>query len=104
MFRLGFGRRLNWSLAESVQFDWDDANIRHVRRHSVAPSEAEECYRNDPLILEEQSVNGELRYLALGETDIFRRLAFVFTLRGSQVRFITAYPMTRRQQELYDEG
>ncbi len=85
-------------------FDWDEANTRHLARHAVTPSEAEQSYRNDPLVLEEQSVNGVQRYLALGETDSERRLAFVFTVRKMRIRFVTAYPMTSEQQEIYEEG
>jgi uncharacterized DUF497 family protein len=84
--------------------DWDDANIRHLASHDVAPQEAEQCYRHDPLIVEEQFIRGEIRYLALGETAEGRRLAFVFTVRGADVRFITAYDMTPQQREVYEEG
>ena len=56
------------------------------------------------LIVEEQLIQGELRYLALGETNVSRRLAFVFTIRHGRVRFVTAYPMTPEQQEIYEEG
>ena len=89
---------------EEAIFNWDEANIRHLARHGVSQSEAKQCYRNDPLIIEEQFVGPELRYLALGETNASRRLAFVFTLRHGQVRFITAYPMTLEQQQIYEEG
>jgi hypothetical protein len=75
-----------------------------LARHLVSPDEAEQCYRHDPLIIDEQSVMGEERYLALGETDSSRRLAFVFTIRRGRVRFVTAYAMTPEQQELYEEG
>jgi uncharacterized DUF497 family protein len=88
----------------STSFDWDEANQRHLARHAVSPQEAEQCYYNDPLIVEEQFLPQELRYLALGETDAGRRLAFVFTIRHSRVRFITAYPMTPQQQEIFEEG
>jgi uncharacterized protein len=87
-----------------VAFAWDDANITHLARHNIRPEEAEQCYRNDPLVIEEQYVNREDRYLALGETDAGRRLAVVFTIRQHRVRFITAYAMTREQQEIYEEG
>jgi uncharacterized DUF497 family protein len=87
-----------------VVFDWDGANIAHLARHSVSRQEAEQCYRNDPLIVEEQFINGEDRYLALGETQAARRLAFVFTRRSDHIRFVTAYPMTAQQQEIYEEG
>ena len=83
-------------------FDWDAANLRHLARHAISPDEAEQCYRNDPLIVEEQFISGEVRYLALGETDAVRRLAFVFTIRQDRVRFVTAYPMTLQQQETYE--
>lgn len=59
-------------------FNWDDENIRHLARHAVSPEEAEQCYRNDPLIVEEQLIRRELRYLGLGETNAGRRLAVVF--------------------------
>ena len=86
-------------------FDWDDANTAHLARHSVSTQEAEQCYRNDPLVIEEQVTSEEDRYLALGETDAGRRLAFVFTLRpADRIRFVTAYPMTIQQQEIYEEG
>jgi uncharacterized protein len=90
--------------AGSVLFDWDEGNIRHIARHGVDVHEAEQCYRNDPLILEEQWIGGEERYLALSETDTARRLAFVFTIRLDRVRVITAYPMTPEQQIIYEEG
>jgi uncharacterized DUF497 family protein len=89
---------------ERVLFDWDDGNIRHLARHNVSPHEAEECYRNDPLLIEEQLISGEGRYLALSETDAMRRLAFVFTIRQERIRIITAYPMTIEQQIIYEEG
>ena len=85
-------------------FNWDDANHRCLARHAVSPQEAEQCYRNDPFIVEEQSIHAQPRYLALGETDAARRLAFVFTIRSAHVRFVTAYPMTLQQQKIYEES
>ena len=87
-----------------VVFDWDEVNIRHLARHSVSPVEAEQSYFSNPLLIEEQWIQGESRYLALGETQASRRLAFVFTVWRDKVRFVTAYPMTVSQQELYEEG
>lgn len=31
-----------------VEFDWDEANVGHVARHSVLPNEAEQVILNDP--------------------------------------------------------
>ena len=32
-----------------IEFDWDEANIGHVARHSVLPEEAEQVILNDPV-------------------------------------------------------
>lgn len=87
-----------------MRWTWDRANIRHQATHGVSPTEAEQCYRNDPLVVEEQFTKGEERWLALGESDEGRRLALVFTYRESKVGVITAFPMSREQRALYEEG
>ncbi len=66
-------------MARGKMFDWDDANRRHVAEHGVAPSEAEEVVRNNPLDLEEQFRNGEDRLMQIGETDALRILVVVTT-------------------------
>jgi uncharacterized protein len=87
-----------------LEFDSDEANIRHLGRHGVSSQEAEQCYRNDPLVIEEQLLDGEERFLTLGETNVARRLAFVFTVRNNRIRFVTAYPMSRKDQRLFEEN
>jgi uncharacterized DUF497 family protein len=69
------------------------------------PEEVEQCYFTNPVIWEEQLLDGESRYLVLSETDAGRRLALVFNVhrRRGRLRLITAYPMTREQQELYEQ-
>ncbi len=49
-----------------VEFDWDEANVRHVARHSVLPDEAEHVILNDPMDLGMEIVEGEDRHLNLG--------------------------------------
>jgi len=49
-----------------IEFDWDEANIGHVARHSVLPEEAEQVIINDPVDLGMEIVEGEERYLNLG--------------------------------------
>ena len=64
-----------------IEFDWDEANIGHVARHSVLPVEAEQVILNDPWTLELEIVEGEERYLSLGETVHGRVLLVVTTWR-----------------------
>jgi hypothetical protein len=41
-----------------IEFDWDEANIGHVARHSVMPEEAEQVILNDQWTLEWRSSKG----------------------------------------------
>jgi uncharacterized DUF497 family protein len=84
------------------QFDWDDANRRHLSRHHVIPEEAEPAVL-DPhaILLAIESDTGEDRAKALGMTASGRILAVVFTLRGEAIRPITAYAAPPRLQTLY---
>jgi hypothetical protein len=38
-------------MCPEIEFDWDEANIGHVARHSVLPEEAEQVILNDPVDL-----------------------------------------------------
>lgn len=62
----------------SAQFDWDDANIGHIRRHGIEPEEVEQAMRNQPFAtLATQIRNGEERILCAGVTEAGRPLQLV---------------------------
>lgn len=84
-----------------VTFDWDFQNVRHIARHRVSPEEVEQALQNNPLVVQFQDHAVEERVLCLGQTDKGRLLAVVYVERGPALRVVTAYPMTRRQQEIY---
>jgi uncharacterized DUF497 family protein len=85
----------------SIGFDWDEANISHVALHHVTPNEAEEVILNNPIDVEEQDVDGEVRFLHIGVTNALRCLAVCTTWRGDLIRVITAYPATRTSEKFY---
>ena len=87
-----------------IEFDWDEANIGHVARHSVLPKEAEQVILNDPVGVGMEIVEGEERYLNLGETVQARVLLVVTTWRENRVRVVTAFePIKRLIQFYYQE-
>ena len=88
---------------EGDVFDWNQHNIAHIRRHKVSPEEAEQVLASDPLYPDftPETVNGEKRWTAYGQTDQSRCLVVIYTERGSRFRFVTAYPMTARQRKDY---
>lgn len=86
-------------MSEDSLFDWDQANIRHLRRHKVSTSEFEEALLNDAIELEYEDEDGEPRFKSLGRTNDGRILVLVWTIRSERVRAITAYnagPSLRR--------
>lgn len=87
-----------------VEFDWDEANIAHLKRHRVSPSEAEQVILGNPIDMGMQIVSGEERYLNLGITKRDRVLMVVTTWREHRVRVVTAFaPIKRIVQFYYQE-
>jgi uncharacterized protein len=84
-----------------VEFDWDEANIGHLARHSVLPEEAEQVILNDPVDAGMEIVEGEERYLNLGATAQSRVLLVVTTWREDRVRVVTAFEPIKRLIHFY---
>ena len=88
-------------------FEWDEENSdKNWRRHAVRQVEAEQTLLNRPLLLaaDLQHSQQEPRFLALGQTDAGRRLAVVFTVRGTRVRVISARPMSQAERRIYGQA
>ena len=91
-------------VAAATGFEWDAGNAtKNWTKHTVAQAECEQVFFNVPLVVAADAAHSaaEARYFALGQTDAGRRLLVVFTLRGSQIRIISARPMSRREREVY---
>jgi uncharacterized DUF497 family protein len=86
-----------------VEFDWDDANVRHLRRHRISALEFEQVLVNSPLDLDYQTEGGEDRYKSLGVTDRGRVVVAVWTVRDFRIRAVTAYPASRPMRQLYQQ-
>ena len=83
-------------VADELVFDWDEANVAHIARHTVAPEEIEQVFANDPMDLDFPVVDGEQRYTGVGHTNRLRVLVLVWTMRGEAVRPITAFDASER--------
>ena len=91
-------------MAKAMQFEWDEANTDHIRRHMVTPEEAEQAFANDPIELAAVNRKGETRRLTVGPTDAGRLLAVASTQRKSRIRIVTAHPANRKQRRIYEEN
>jgi len=89
-------------------FDWDEGNKRKsAEKHDVSQAEAEQIFFNDPLLIiaDVRHSSHEMRMLALGQTEVGRRLHVSFTLRGDGrlIRVISARSMHRKERLRYEQ-
>ncbi len=91
-------------LADCVGFEWDEWNAGKIwERHRVTPEEAEEVFFQAPLVLKSDGGHSvtEIRYGVLGQTARGRQLFVAFTVRGKQVRVISARDMNLKESREY---
>ena len=82
-------------------FDWDHNNLRKIRAHRLKRGEVEQALSNSPILIYEQIVGGEPRFVYYGETDAGRLLAVVLTERDDRIRVVTAYRLDAGQKRDY---
>ena len=85
----------------SAVLDWDENNLRKIRAHRIKAEEVEQGLSNSPILIYEQDVQGEPRYVYYCETDSERLLAVVLTERGDRIRVVTAYDLDAGQRSDY---
>ena len=91
-------------LADCTGFEWDDGNsTKNGCKHGVFPSECEQVFLNQPLIVKRDSAHSgfENRYYVLGRMDIDRLLFVIFTVREDKIRIISARDVTRFETARY---
>jgi hypothetical protein len=82
-------------------FDWDDNNLRKIRAHRIKAEEVEQALSNDPILIYEQDVGAEVRYVYYCETNAGRLLAAVLVERAGKIRVVTAYDLDAGQKKDY---
>ncbi len=80
-------------LSECTGFEWDESNFdKNLILHGVSSPECEDVFFNHPLVayFDEKHSKKETRYYCLGNTDTGRLLFISFTIRGRNIRVISA--------------
>jgi uncharacterized DUF497 family protein len=90
-------------LADGIEFDWDDENIKHLAAHKVTPAEFEEVLKSDPLDLDYEVIDGEERYRSVGPTNGGRLLRVAWTVRRGKVRAVTAFRASASNKKAFLE-
>jgi uncharacterized DUF497 family protein len=87
--------------SKNLAFEWDSANLAHIRRHGVTAEEAEEVISGASLPLETVERLGEQRNVELGATAEGKLLIVVWTRRQNRIRVITAFPANRKWRSFW---
>jgi uncharacterized DUF497 family protein len=94
-------------------FDWDVGDARKNEKHGVSKSEVEQVFLNAPLLADDpKHSQSEVRFHALGRTDLDRWLQVTFTERGdgsqpgsrNLIRPISARAMSRKERAIYEQA
>lgn len=82
-------------------FNWDRNNLHKIQAHRITSEEAQEVLLNNAILIYEQDIEGEPRFVYYGETNTGRLLAVIVTERGEKVRIVTAYDLDAGQKRDY---
>lgn len=89
-----------------IRFDWDEGNIeKNWEKHGVHQKEAEEVFTNKPIkiYVDIKHSQAEERFVALGKSNLSRKLYLVFTVRNEQIRIISARNQSNKERKFYEE-
>jgi uncharacterized DUF497 family protein len=90
-----------------IAFEWDRRkDLANRRKHGVAFEEATTVF-GDPLsvtIPDPDHAHDEDRWVVIGESGQRNLLVVVHTVRGEQIRLISARPATKRERRKYEES
>ena len=85
---------------------WDPAKAEsNFQKHKIRFSDAELALF-DPmsLTIEDESLEGEQRFVSIGTDSVNRLVTIVYTYRGDNIRLISARRATRKERKAYEEG
>ena len=94
-------------LSQCTGFQWDEGNAgKNWEAHGVSDSESEQVFFNQPRIMrrDREHSQNEPRFYLLGRTDAGRGLFVSFTVRGDQIRVISARYMNRKERRKYEHA
>ena len=85
---------------------WDPEKARaNLEKHGVRFSDAEVAlFDANAITVEDETSEGERRYVSIGMDALGRILVVVFSYREDDIRLISVRKATRRERTSYEEG
>jgi uncharacterized DUF497 family protein len=90
-----------------MRFEWDEQKAEsNVLKHGITFEEAITVFADPYLLFTQdfQHSQGEEREWAIGEAENGSIVVVVFTMRGEQIRIISARRATKRECQRYESG
>lgn len=88
-------------MEESREFEWDKHNQRHLARHGIRRYEAEDVFSGNHVLLEDEMVGDEQRWIAVGPTRAGRILVIVFAVRNKAMHPIAGWAADKEASAMY---
>ena len=85
-------------------FEWDNGNRgKNFKRHGVTDEECEEVFFDEQKKIMKDALHSDAedRSILIGKTARARVLFVVFTIRGNNIRIISARDCSRKEKKLY---
>lgn len=88
-----------------MDYQWDpNKALVNLEKHNVDFADAIGVFEDEwALTIEEQDVDGEQRFVALGTDFLGRVLVVVYTYRGNDIRLVSARNATKQQRRTYEQ-
>jgi uncharacterized protein len=88
-----------------MAYQWDtDKAATNLRKHGIDFADAVSVFSDDLAITISDERFDEERFITIGMDALGRVLVVVYTLRGKDIRLISARPATRPERRQYEEG
>ncbi len=96
---------MNWDFEEISEFEWDEGNLAHIKKHGVTDKECEEIFLNEPFYYEEDQGHSvsETRFEAFGGTDANRKIFLIFTIRNNKIRVVSTRDQNKKERRNYEK-
>lgn len=88
-------------------FDWDQANLEHIKKHNVDYRECEEAFLNKPLIVNKDEAHTQIEErfrVVYGQTNKGRLMFMIFTIRNHKLRVISARDQSKKERKEFQKG
>ncbi|NJL21698.1 MAG: BrnT family toxin [Leptolyngbyaceae cyanobacterium SM1_3_5] len=87
-----------------MSYQWDrDKAAANLRKHGIDFADAVSVFSDDLAITLTDERFEEERFISIGMDSFGRILVVVYTMRGNQIRLISARRATRQEQTQYEE-